>query len=42
MDRSSSLVKTVVSDKHGIADFEKLQSREHDNSAMLWAFDLSN
>jgi bifunctional non-homologous end joining protein LigD len=32
--------ETVVSDKHGIADFEKLHSREHDKSAMLWAFDL--
>ena len=32
--------ETVVSDKHGIADFEKPHSREHEKSAMLWAFDL--
>jgi bifunctional non-homologous end joining protein LigD len=30
----------VVSDKLGIADFEKLHSGEHNKSAMLWAFDL--
>lgn len=32
--------ETVVSDKHGIADFEKLHSGEYNKSAMLWAFDL--
>jgi bifunctional non-homologous end joining protein LigD len=32
--------EAVVSDKFGIADFEQLHSREHDRSAMLWAFDL--
>jgi bifunctional non-homologous end joining protein LigD len=32
--------EAVVSNKHGIADFDKLHSREHDKSAMLWAFDL--
>jgi bifunctional non-homologous end joining protein LigD len=30
----------VVSDERGIADFEQLHSREHDKSALLWAFDL--
>lgn len=28
--------EAVVSDKHGIADFERLHSRSHDKSAMLW------
>jgi bifunctional non-homologous end joining protein LigD len=32
--------EAVVADERGIADFEKLHSREHDKSAMLWAFDL--
>jgi bifunctional non-homologous end joining protein LigD len=32
--------EAVVSDERGIADFEQLHSREHDKSAMLWAFDL--
>jgi bifunctional non-homologous end joining protein LigD len=32
--------EAVVSDESGIADFEQLHSREHDKSAMLWAFDL--
>jgi hypothetical protein len=32
--------EAVVSDKYGVADFEKLHSREHDTSAMLLAFDL--
>lgn len=32
--------EAVVSDEHGVADFERLHSREHDGSAMLWAFDL--
>jgi bifunctional non-homologous end joining protein LigD len=34
--------EAVVPDKYGIADFEKLHSREHDKSAMLWAFDLQS
>lgn len=32
--------QAVVAGERGIADFEKLHSREHDKSAMLWAFDL--
>jgi bifunctional non-homologous end joining protein LigD len=36
----SSDGEAVVLHKYGIADFEKLHSRKHDKSAMLWAFDL--
>jgi bifunctional non-homologous end joining protein LigD len=32
--------EAVVSNGCGIADFEKLHSREYDKSAMLWGFDL--
>jgi len=32
--------EVVVCDRAGVADFERLHSREHDRQAFLWAFDL--
>ncbi len=32
--------EAVVSDDNGIADFERMHSRLHDDKAFLWAFDL--
>jgi ATP-dependent DNA ligase len=32
--------EAVVCDRAGVADFERLHSREHDRQAFLWAFDL--
>lgn len=32
--------EAVVSDGSGIADFERLRSRNYDASATLWAFNL--
>ena len=32
--------EAVVCDGSGVADFERLHSREHDRQAFLWAFDL--
>jgi ATP-dependent DNA ligase len=32
--------EAVVCDHAGVADFERLHSREHDKHAFLWAFDL--
>ena len=32
--------EVLVCDRAGVADFERLHSREHDRQAFLWAFDL--